>query len=495
MSFRRRGNSVWGIVVGPVILGVALLCLWANEGRFDYHAAAVRARVLAEPSQARSSEAIAYTGSLKPVSFSGDYVAEFNDYLVVYRTAEIYCWDKKRRDGRDVWDLEWRPSIARNDRNSGLSQALSSDTLKPEAYQLGALEISPSDLHFSDGKERLSPSSLPLSEKGKTSGLKVYNQYFYLRNHTDGGDQLGDERIQYRAVPASATASYFGAIADGVGQGKVFEQKSGFISRVIRDDGTLHHLVNGVRETALMTMKGHIQRLRWMIRGGGTLLAIAGVSITLSMLLHLFMGVPLLGRLIEAGIKLASVVIGGSLAVLTIVTSWFFHHPIFALLVIGGLISIGVWLSKRQKSSQANAGKVMNQLEAKQLPSSNESGQSALGRAEHVFQHLVKIAVSDGKLDETENAFLADWARARSIPDGRIVELFEKAKKDDEVDPLSGTREDLFYLISLALADGYLSPKELKHIRRFGQDLRIYGQELESIILNIRGGKFESNAA
>jgi len=112
-----------------------------------------------------------------------------------------------------------------------------------------------------------------------------------------------------------------------------------------------------------------------------------------------------------------------------------------------------------------------------------------IGRAEHVFQHMVKLAVADGKFDATENTFLADWARARSIPDQRIVALFNQAKREEGLPPMEATREDLFYLISLALADDHLSKNEFRRINRLARELKIDGQELGQIIARIRQGR------
>ena len=334
---------------------------------------------------------------------------------------------------------------------------------------------------------------MTLSQQGKDAGLRADGDYFYLRKHTGGGDQLGDERISYRAIPMSATVSYFGLIQDQIGKGKVFEKKSGFVSKIILDDGVFHHLVRGDRDTALATLKGHLQRVRWIVRIAGTVGSMFGVAMTLGRLLHLLMGIPILGRLVRGGLLLISVIIGGCLAVATMAASWLVHHPVLAALVIGSLFVVGYWLNRQRKISKENANKVLERLEASPVglaPESNEA--TGPSRAEHVFQHLVKIAISDGKFDKTENTFLADWARTRNIPDESIVNLFNQAKGEEGLHPLEATREDLFYLISLSLADDHLSADEFKRIQRFAKDLAIGAQELESIIQGIRNGRLAS---
>ncbi len=376
-----------------------------------------------------------------------------------------------------------------------MSQTLRSEVLKPGNYHLGSFEISPAELRFADDKVKLPTSALRLSDRGKELGLRGSNDFFYLKQNAGGSDQVGDERLQYRAIPASETATYFGSVRSGVGQAKVFERKSGMVSKLIKDEGILHHLVSGDRETALAILKGHIQQLRWIVRIAGTVVSMIGVSIALGSLMHLFMGIPILGRVVRGGVLLGSVLIGGSLSLATIALGWFAHHPLFALFVVGGLIAAGVWLSRRQKVSSANAGRMIQRLETRSAVSGSESGPVSPARAEHVFQHLVQIALVDGKLDKTENAFLADWARARSIHDDRIVTLFDEAKRGKDSELTESTREDLFYLISLSLADGHLFPKELQRIQRLSRDLGVNDQELETIIANIRQGKLEETVS
>ena len=85
-----------------------------------------------------------------------------------------------------------------------------------------------------------------------------------------GGTQIGDERIRLSGVSQAYTVTYSGDIREGLGVVKQFEFHQTWVSGLIGDDGMLHHLVNGNSVVALRTMKSHIQKLRWMVRLGGT---------------------------------------------------------------------------------------------------------------------------------------------------------------------------------------------------------------------------------
>ena len=477
------------IIVGPILIIVSVFCLWANEGRFDYHSAAVKARVLVDIGSGQSSSAIAYTGALRPVSFAGDYVSRFENYLTVERVAEIYCWKRRKSDGVTHWSRGWSSRVRSNSRNRGLIQELSDRQLKAESYQVAGLDISPQDLHFADDRETLSPNSFILSSEGKSVGLRPYQRYLYYRKHQGDDDVIGDERLRYVAVPAADIATYFGSIPDQVGEAKVFVKKSGMISNLIKDNGILHHVVNGDRDAALRTLKRDIRRLRWTVRGGGILGCIVGIFLALEPLIHLVMGIPLLGRLVHGGVLIVSIVLGLLLSLATITVAWLVHHPGIAILAVSVVLGLGVWLLAWRKRASANASVVLNRLENAQFSVSPGSRETLINRPEHVFQHLVKIAVSDGQFDKTENAFLANWARERHFPDKRIESLFDDAKTDRGIHPVEATREDLYYLISLSLADGHLCTSELKRLQRFACDLDIDDKELGSLIGVVRRGQ------
>lgn len=55
-------------------------------------------------------------------------------------------------------------------------------------------------------------------------------------------------------------------LKNSIGRGMQFDYKCGFISGIIKDDGMLHHLVNGTRDEALKTIESRLSKLKWIIR-------------------------------------------------------------------------------------------------------------------------------------------------------------------------------------------------------------------------------------
>ena len=209
---RKKNNKAAAVVIGPALVIGGVLSLWENEGRFDYYEASKDATVITSPDEA-PGQPIAYTQSLNTeIPIRGEYVVQFTGYHYVRRRAEIYSWDRTEDSDGDVsWSLGWESSLQNNSRNSGLEQVLSSGTLYPEVYELGQLEISPQSIHFVDGTVAIAPESVRLAPSGESLPLAPSGEYFYLDKGRE--DDLGDERIGFRGVPNTPTASYFGLIA------------------------------------------------------------------------------------------------------------------------------------------------------------------------------------------------------------------------------------------------------------------------------------------
>ena len=79
----RDENNSGGIIVGPILVVGAVLCLWHNEGRFDYYKAARLATPVDSVEEAGSKETVAFTGALGKVVLPGRYVTRFEGYYDV----------------------------------------------------------------------------------------------------------------------------------------------------------------------------------------------------------------------------------------------------------------------------------------------------------------------------------------------------------------------------------------------------------------------------
>lgn len=485
---RRNKNSAAGVIVGPVVALLAMVALWKNETRFDYYRAASRTPVVSLIDQAPTDKSFCYTGPMNlDLEIRGDYIEAFVGELVVYRQAEIYCWDRDEdSDGDVTWNMEWMSSVESNSRNSGIRQELESKTLLPPSYLVGDLAVDSGRLEFVDATHRINPQNQPLTAAGQR--LEQGPDYLYLRKNR--GDQLGDERLSYSAIRVPNLATYFGRFAEGRGVADTSHERHGFINAMIQDTGILHHLVGGDRQTALSTMKQHITRLKWIVRGVGSTVIVLGFLIFFSALLKFLFHLPVIGWLAEKGALILALAMGVPAAGLTIAAGYLAGHPFWLatfvlLLVIAGFIGYRTYRDGRsiQRGLRENLNKILG----------HEVSDEEIKTREYL--HIAQLVGSKSGLGAPQERMLDQWGRKqRWSPEKRKAMLHQAMLKQAEKQELDGRSsqaippvvstspgqttvgsttyssepsadENLRGLIRLAVADGQLTAYEIRTIQ------------------------------
>ncbi|MDF1710970.1 MAG: TMEM43 family protein [Akkermansiaceae bacterium] len=488
---------------GICLISIGVLCLWYNEGRFDYSRAAKLTRKTERLEEIKPDESVSYTGKLQECVIDGKYVDSIKGYYRVRGITEIYCWRRSEdSDGKVKWEKDWLSSLQKNDRNQQLSQSLRQFSRTPSEYQLDELSIPPASLHFADDQVEIHPDGLVLNEAGDALGLQAEGSYFYIRKLSVQEEQLGDERIRFEGIPSHEIATYFGLVNDSTAQPKYHEVTGDlkFISNLVKDDGILYHLVNGERNEALRTIKSHFITLKWKVRLIASGAVIWGFYLFFSQLLQLIAALPLIGNLIRGGTLLVSLVLGTVISVLTITSSLVYHKPVTALLSVGiavGILGFSFWRSKKGKANARKNLQVREESTGSDEVSVTDRQHQADGwsRATSSFANLVRLSLMDGTVDRKENDFLVRWAKAKGLTDQVIAEIFERAKHENDDGLERAEMEDLYYLVSLGLVDGHLAAKELKHIIRFGEKCGATRQQVNSMIKSVQKGSKEWNVA
>ena len=474
MSKRRRSRLV-GIIIGPVITCLALMAIWKNETRFDFSRAAARTQPIRTPEDAAEEQRISHTGPMDGgLTIDGQYVQSFTGYLMVRRSAEVYAWDEHEdSDGDVTWSLKWMSSVESNSRNLGMRKQLTSKTLLPREYQVGALSVASEKIEFVESTRTIGPTSLVVT------GVELHpeGEYLYLRKHQP--QRFGDERLRYTGIPVPARATYFGKFESGRGVADTTHQRSGFVNQMILNSGILHHLVAGDRGTALAAMKAYIGRLKWLVRGIASAAVVIGLLIFFSTATGALLHIPVLGALAQAGSVLLALMIGIPLALFTMALSYLLANPLLLFAMVATLGGVTwFWRNRAKRSRQA----VQQQLHTQYGHALNDD---ELKRQE--FFELVQMALYDGELRAGEAKFLRQWSKKHGWSESLHNKLLSEGKQlKRNVNDQVADEVHLTNLVRLALADNQVSRYEIKTIRTVGRTLGYDDRKIRKVIEKVQ---------
>lgn len=464
MTQRNKKDKLGGIIFGAGLVVLALGALWKNETRYDYYRAASKTTEITAVDDATEQQLISYTGSVdKGLTLEGEYIESFTGYLTVKRLAEIYCWSKKTDDeGHTTWTQRWMTIIESNSRNQGVKQRLSSGRLYPPRYRINDFNVVSEKIEFVDAFDGIAPggkkTALPVSQKLTREG-----DYLMLRKNRM--HQLGDERISFSGLRVPDQVTWFGKYSAGEGVPHDENQRDGFINKIIQDSGVLHHLVVGDRSTALSTTRQYLSRMKWMVRGIGTSATVLGFQLIFSSFVSFFYGIPLIGWLAERGAFLLAVLLGLPLALITIVGGYLFGHPYLLVFLFATLVALGAYLISKRKQSKKVSQRLHKTLE-------EEHGRTLDFNdiKEMEFAELAHLVLGESEVNEQELDFLYGWGKQNGWKKDKVDELLQEVRRAGVV-PVADHPSDwhLNQLIQLALADGYLSPHEVRTIRNVAE--------------------------
>ena len=352
--------------------------------------------------------------------------------------------------------MRWMSSVEGNRRNELVHQTLESGRILPPSYRVSDLEIVSNKIEFVDPKVGVDPG--PLTRTDFEKNLRVEGSYLMLRKGQ--ADDLGDERLSYRAIPVPSRATYFGRFEEGgKGVADTTEQRSGIINELIQNSGILHHLVAGEREVALQTMKRHIQRLKWIVRCIGSVLIFFGLLAFFASILRFLYGIPLIGRVAESGAFLLALVIAVPLASITILLGYVAGHPLLLIPVVLVLL-VAIGFAVRFAKRQRKAGEEIKQ----QLDS--EFGHS-LERDEMKqleYREMAGMLISGGnEIGSAEEKILNRFAKKNGIEEKTRDSLLEEVREKPSTGESAETH--LQNLIRISVADARLTPQEVRSIR------------------------------
>ncbi|MCX7631749.1 MAG: TMEM43 family protein [Turneriella sp.] len=351
-------GSIKGIGTGFLLVIVAFVVLWWNEGRSvrvykalqEGKGAVVEAKADAvDPNNQGKlihvAGKITSEGTLKDPDFS----VEAEKKLALRRTVEMYQWqerctsttEKKLGGGTETkteckYEKGWSSSEvdssqfrkASPERKNPAMQ-YKSKTILAEDAKLGAYKV-PTSLLGSLNQFSAFPNSDKLVGQVKATLKKnavARDDWIYVGNDP-ANPQVGDYRIRFEQMGTTDASVIAAQHGDTFG---AYRTKNG---------ETILMIQPGIipAQQMFQTAEESNQTMTWILRFVGVILMFIGLKMILTPLETLLDVVPILGSIVGVGISLAAGVVAIVLSLITIAIAWLFYRPVLSII----LIAVGV---------------------------------------------------------------------------------------------------------------------------------------------------------
>ena len=366
--FSRLSESISSVLIGVVFFVGGFPLLFWNEGR------AVRtARSLTEGAgvvQSVSADSVdpSKSGQLVHVSSFAktDDVLEDATFGVsanavkLARRVEMYQWTESESSETETnlggseetkttytYDTDWSSSLV--DSSSFHSPAghenprafpYESTSQQASTVRLGAYTLSSSQVSMLDKSEPLRIETLPSG----LSDARLHDGYVYIGTDPSS-PQVGDTRVRFSVVqpgPVSVVARQVGESFEPYqadAGGSVFLLQEAVVSA----------------EAMFETAQRQNTMLTWILRGVGFFVMFLGLSMVFRPIAVFGDVVPIVGRLLGAGIGLFSGLVAAFFALGTIAIAWIVYRPLLGVVLLA--LAVGAFLLLvKVASSRASSG-------------------------------------------------------------------------------------------------------------------------------------------
>ncbi len=369
--FSRLGSSVKNVFFGFVLVIVSIVLLFWNEGRAVKTEQSLKEGASAVVSV--SSEAKDSTNEGKLIYFTGEArtpsVLTDTDFgvggsaLKLRRIVEVYQWEENSKsDTREkigggtettttyTYSQDWFDHIINSSDFKEAETHINPKTKRFENKEwlatnvsVGAYEI-PDDLvaaisgyqPFTLTSEML--TALPYATQEQ---LELTGNMVYFQSTASAMPQIGSTRIRFEIIVPQILSI-------------ISKQSATTLIPYVTKNGRAISMIQTGSHTAKEMFEGAIANNRvmtWALRLIGTLLMFIGLRMTLGVLPIVASVIPFVGRIVGAGMSLASsflTLIGASI---TIAVAWIVYRPLIgiALFLIAGL---GAFLLIRASTSK-----------------------------------------------------------------------------------------------------------------------------------------------
>ncbi len=355
----RLKGSLKGIIVGLVLIAVAVVLLWWNEGRAVKRAKALEEGAGQVVSIAADRVNAANEGKLVHLSGLADTDEILSDpefgvqvrALKLQRVVQMYQWrEHSKSETREKlgggtetvttysYDTGWESQLIDDTRFKKSAGHGNPDRMPYGAQSqvagkvdLGAFRLSSSLVGGIGGSQRLGlaefqdKQSLRMPPGGQLSGDEIY----LGRNPVS--PQVGDVRVYFEVVHPKDVSV-------------ISTQRGDSFAPFVASNGNQVELLEYGIQTAEQMFQAAEQRntlLTWGLRLLGFFLMFIGFRMLFGTLRVLAAVVPALGKLAGGAIGLVSGILAGVISLVIIAIAWLFYRPLLGvglLLAAGGLL-------------------------------------------------------------------------------------------------------------------------------------------------------------
>jgi hypothetical protein len=360
----RSKDSIGGAILGLIIVAVAVVLLFWNEGR-----AVKRANDLEEGAgsvvmvtsdrvdPAMEGNLVHLTGETKTPGFLED--PEFGiaaTAIKLIREVEMYQWvevensEEKTSVGGTTettttytYEKEWRDNPVDSTRfkvtfghENPREMKYRSSTLMAEGVTMGAFDLPAFLVSRIGGATRLPVESLEKAAEEIKTAARLHESGVYF-GANPGSPAVGDLRISFLAVPTGPIS----VVAQQAGKS--------FVSLRTATGGELYLLENGIVSAEDMFRMAHERNkfLTWAIRVGGFFLLSIAFGMVLRPLAVLASILPFLGRIVGTGTTLIAFLLAGILWTGTVAVAWMFYRPLVGIAILLVTLALIVMVAKR----------------------------------------------------------------------------------------------------------------------------------------------------
>jgi hypothetical protein len=360
----RGKDSIGGAFVGLIMVAIAVVLLFWNEGR-----AVNRAKDLREGAGSVvpvSSDKVDPAMEGKLVHLSGETktpgMLEDTDFgiaataIKLIREVEMYQWvevqksEEKTSAGGTTettttytYQKEWRDNLVDSSQfkvTSGYENPREmkyrSSTLMAEGVTMDAFDLPAFLVSQIGGAMSLSVENLDKATAEVKAAARLHEGGVYLGANPNS-PAVGDLRVSFLTVPTGPIS----VVARQAGKS--------FVSLRTATGGELNLLENGIvsAEDMFRLARERNKVLTWAIRVGGFFLLSMGFGMVLRPIAVLASILPFLGRIVGTGTTVIAFLLAGILWTLTVAVAWIFYRPLLGIAILLVTVALIVMVVKR----------------------------------------------------------------------------------------------------------------------------------------------------